>query len=249
MASRTNHPFAAFAIMESGTAPLADYKEPYNRLDPESGTNVLANIPLPWQPRPVIIMNMVTSVPWVHEGRGIIRGSRHNVARWTEANGFGGPVTNNLLGIIEPPPALFTTNTSWNATGANRSRVAYEDIRPDHNWPTNLLLNGWSANNALRFPYLGLSGTNVIDQRLPAWVRAKYPHTLSPDPAAPAGFVRVDSGTMSVEIWRDRPLNPRDEVIFITLSDGGHQWPNSDDQLPFNANVEVLKFFDAHRLP
>lgn len=246
MASRTNHPFAAFAIMESGTAPLADYKEPYNRLDPESGTNVFANIPLPWQPRPVIIMNMVTSVPWVHEGRGIIRGSRHNVARWTEANQFGGPVINNLLGIIEPPPALATNFTTWNATGVNRARVVYENIRPDHNWPTNLLLNGWSTNNALRFPYVALSETGVIDQRLPQWIRARYPHTLSPDPAAPAGFVRVDSGTMSVEIWRDAPLNRTNEVIFVTLSDGGHQWPNSDDQLPFNANIEVLKFFGAH---
>lgn len=249
MASRTNHPFAAFAIIESGTAPVAEYKEPYNRLDPESGTNVFANIPLPWQPRPVLIMNMVTSVPWVHEGRGIIRGSRHNVARWTEANGFGRPTTNNLLGIIEPPSALFSTNISWNATGNDRARVAYEDIRPDHNWPTNLVLNGWSTNNALRFPYLAQSETGVIDQRLPQWIRAKYPHTLAPDPFASAGFVRVDSGTMSVEVWRDRLLNPRDEVIFVTLSDGGHQWPNSDDQLPFNANVEVLKFFDAHLLP
>lgn len=249
MASRPNHPFAAFAIMESGTAPIADYSEPYNRLDPDSGTNVLANIPLPWQPRPVMIMNMVTSVPWVHEGRGIIRGSRHNVARWTGANGFGGPMTNNLLGILEPPTALLSTNTSWTATGGSRSRVAYEDIRPDHNWPTNLLLNGWSTNTATRFPYLALSETGVIDQRLPQWIRARYPHTLSPDPAAPTGFVRVDSGTMSVEIWRAAPLNRTNEVIFVTLSDGGHQWPNSDDQLPFNANIEVLKFFKEHQLP
>lgn len=246
MASRTDHPFAAFAIMESGTAPLAEYKEPYNRLDPESGESVPAVIPLPWQPRPVMIMNMVTSVPWVHEGRGIIRGSRHNVARWTWANGFGGPVTNLALGIIEPPPALLSTNTAWSATGNNRSLVAYEDIRPDHNWPTNLVLNGWTLTNAMRFPYFAESGTNVINQRLPEWVRTKYPHTLSPDPAAPAGFVRVDSGTMTVEIWRSAPFNRTNEVIFIGLSDGGHRWPGADDKLPFNANVEVLKFFDAH---
>lgn len=246
MASRTNHPFAAFAIMESGTAPLAEYKEPYNRLDPESGTNVFANIPPPWQPRPVLIMNMVTSVPWVHEGRGIIRGSRHNVARWTGVNGFGGPVINNLLGIIEPPPALATNITTWSATGNNRAKVAYEDIRPDHNWPTNLVLNGWSLTNALRFPYFEGSGTNTSSQRLPEWIRMAYPHTISPDPTRPDAFVRVDSGTMSVEIWRNGPSNRTNEVIFVTLSDGGHQWSNSDDQLPFNANVEVLKFFDAH---
>lgn len=246
MASRTNHPFAAFAIMESGTASVTSYREPYNRIAPGSGANLLASVPLPWQPRPVMIMNMVTSVAWVHEGRGIIRGSRHNVSRWTEANGFGGPVTNVTLGITEPPPALLNTNFTWNATGTDRSRVAYEDIRPDHNWPTNLVLNGWTLTNAMRFPYFAESGTNVINQRLPEWVRTKYPHTLSPDPAAPAGFVRVDSGTMSVEIWRSGLLNRTNEVIFIGLSDGGHRWPGADDQLPFNANVEVLRFFDAH---
>ncbi len=246
MASRTNHPFAAFAIIESGTDPLAEFKEPYNRLDPESGTNVLASVPLPWQPRPVLIMNMVTSIPWAHEGRGPIRGSRHNVARWTGANGYGGVVTNSLRGILEPPPARTTNITTWTATGNNRSKVAYEDIRPDHNWPTNLVLNGWSLTNALRFPYLAVSGTNVINQRLPEWIRTAYPHTLSPDPTRPDAFVRVDAGTMSVEIWRSGPVNRTNEVIFVTLGDGGHQWPNSGDQLPFNANVEVLKFFDAH---
>jgi poly(3-hydroxybutyrate) depolymerase len=245
-ASRTNHPFAAFAIIESGTAPLAHYREPYDRLAPDSGTVVPANIPLPWSPRPVLLMNMATSVPWVFEGRGPIRGVRHNVARWTEANQFGGPVTNPALGIIEPPAAPWSTNFSWSATANDRCRVAYEDIRPDHHWPTNLVLNGWTLSNAVRFPYLTLSGTNVVDQRLPAWVRAAYPHTVSPDPALPAAFVRVDAGTMSVEIWRNAPLNRTNEVIFVTLSDGGHQWPNSGDQLPFNANVEVLKFFKAH---
>lgn len=80
MASRTNHPFAAFAIIESGTTAVAGYNEPYNRLDPESGAIAPASVPLPWQPRPVLLMNMVTSVPWVHEGRGILRGSRQNVA-------------------------------------------------------------------------------------------------------------------------------------------------------------------------
>lgn len=106
--------------------------------------------------------------------------------------------------------------------------------------------NGWSLANATRFPYVTRVGTNIISQQLPEWLRLAYPHSISPDPAQPAGFVRVDSGSMSVELWRRSPLNRSNEVIFVTLSDGGHQWPNSDDHLPFNANIEVLRFFDAH---
>jgi len=245
MASRTNHPFAAFAILESGTAGVTAYREPYNRLAPDSGTNLLVNVPLPWQPRPVMLMNMATSVPWVYEGRGLARGARHNVARWTQANGFGAPVTNGL-GVIEPPPTALQTTTNWTAAGNARARVAYHDIRPDHNWPTNLVAGGWTLANALRFPYVGLVGTNVVDQRLPEWVRLTYPHTLSPDPVSPTTHVRVDSGTMTVELWRSAPLNRTNEVIFIGLSDGGHQWPNAADKLPFDASLEVLRFFGAH---
>lgn len=245
MASRTNHPFAAFAIMESGTASGTGFREPYDRLNPDAGINVAAQVPLPWQPRPVLLMNMATSVPWVFEGRAPIRGARENVARWTQANGFGGPVTNGL-GIIGPPSTPFNTTSNWTVVGTARPRVAYDDIRPDHNWPTNLIANGWNANDALRFPYFTTQGTNSVDQRLPEWVRAIYPHSLSPDPAAPGKFVRVDSGTMTVEIWRTAPMNRTNEVIFVGLSDGGHQWPNAADKLPFNANVEVLRFFEAH---
>jgi len=245
MASRTNHPFAAFAIMESGTAAYCHYREPYDRLAPDSGTNRLANVPLPWQPRPVLLMNMATSVPWVFEGWPPVRGARENVARWVQANGYGAPVTNGL-GVIEPPPTPLTLTSNWTAVGNARPRVAYEDIRPDHNWPTNLVANGWSLTDALRFPYFRLVGTNLVDQRLPEWVRLTYPHTLSPDPVSPTTHVRVDSGTMIVEIWRAAPLNRSNEVIFVGLSDGGHQWPNAADKLPFNGSAEVLKFFNAH---
>ena len=245
MASRTNHPFAAFAIMESGTATYCFYPEPYDRLAPESGTNRLSSVPMPWRPRPVMLMNMATSVPWVFEGRGAMRGARHNVARWVQANGLGAPVTNGL-GVIEPPVTALKTTTNWTATGNDRARVAYDDIRPDHHWPTNLVAGGWTLANALRFPYFGLVGTNVVEQRLPEWVRLTYPHTLSPDPAAPTTHVRVDAGTMTREVWRSAPLNRTNEVIFIGLSDGGHQWPNATDKLPFNGSDEVLKFFNAH---
>ena len=81
---------------------------------------------------------------------------------------------------------------------------------------------------------------------VPEWVRVTYPHTVSLDPNWPTTHVRVDSGTMTVEIWRTAPLNRTNEVIFVGLSDGGHQWTNLNDKLPFNANVEVLKFFGAH---
>jgi hypothetical protein len=162
-----------------------------------------------------------------------------------QANGYGAPVTNGL-GVIEPPATVLKVTTNWTAAGIARARVAYEDIRPDHNWPTNLVLNGWTINDALRFPYLGLMGTNVVDQRLPEWVRFTYPHTLSPDPASPTTHVRVDAGTMTTEVWRSAPTNRMNEVIFIGLSDGGHQWPNAADKLPFDGSLEVLRFFDAH---
>ncbi len=139
-----------------------------------------------------------------------------------------------------------STNSTWNTIGNARARVAYDDIRPDHNWPTNLIANGWSTDDALRFPYIAFQGTNAVDQRLPEWVRLAYPHMLSADTSSPTTNVCVDSGTMTVEIWRSTPSNRTNEVIFVGLSDGGHQWPNTGDKLPFNANVEVLKFFDAH---
>jgi poly(3-hydroxybutyrate) depolymerase len=245
LAGKANHPFAAFAFMDCGTAPLAHYREPYNRLDPDSGTNVLANVPLPWQPRPALLMNMTTDSPWPFEGRGVTRGARHNVARWTQANGFGGPVTNGL-GVVEPPATPLTTTSNWTATGNDRASVDYEKARPDHNWPTNLIANGWSTNDARRFQYFIRLGTNVVDQRLPERVNATYPHTLSPDPVSPTTRVRVDAGTMTVEIWRAAPLNRTSEVIFVGLSDGGHRWPDASDKLPFDASLEVLRFFGAH---
>lgn len=250
LAGKPNHPFAAFAIIESGTASFSHYREPYNRHAPDSGANVPANVPVPWQPRPVLLMNMATSVPWTFEGQQaggffIKRGARHNVARWTQANGYGS-VAQLAPEPPLPPAPIFSTNSTWRATGTDRARVAYEDVRPDHNWPTNLIATGWSQQNALRFPYVTLIGTNVVDYRLPESVRVTYPHALSADPASPATHVRVDSGTMTVEIWRTGLNNRTNEVIFVGLSDGGHQWPNSNDKLPFNANMEVLRFFDAH---
>lgn len=246
MASRTNHPFAAFAIMESGTAQVTHYREPYNRLDPDAGDYVVADTPLPSARRPVFLMNMTTSFPWPHEGRAPIRGSRENVSRWTFVNGYGAPVTNVALGIIEPTNALSTTISNWTATGIARARIAYGDMRPDWNWPTNLYNNGWAISNLAHFIYSTQDGTNTINQRLPAWVATNYPHTISPDPVDPSHFVRVDAGTMKVEIWRTALTNRVNEVIFVTLSDGGHQWPEAADKLPFDASDELLKFFSVH---
>ena len=36
------------------------------------------------------------------------------------------------------------------------------------------------------------------------------------------------------------------EVVFVTLSDGGHTWPDRDDNLGYDANREVLDFFLRH---
>ena len=42
---------------------------------------------------------------------------------------------------------------------------------------------------------------------------------------------------------------PGTEVIFVTLTDGGHTWPDRGDNLGFDANAEVPKFFLRHTRP
>lgn len=39
------------------------------------------------------------------------------------------------------------------------------------------------------------------------------------------------------------------EIIFVTLTDGGHIWPDPSDNLGFDANREVLRFFMQHTRP
>lgn len=111
-------------------------------------------------------------------------------------------------------------------------------MRADVNWPAALLGQpGWHVDSAKQFRY--------AEDRIPAWVRAIYPHTLSPDPVAPNSYIRVDSGTMTVESWRSAPGNRTNEVIFVGLSDGGHQLPGPAEGYPFS-NIDVLDFLQAH---
>ena len=39
---------------------------------------------------------------------------------------------------------------------------------------------------------------------------------------------------------------PNTEVIFITLTDGGHLWPDANDNVGFDANLAVIEFFKRH---
>ncbi len=39
---------------------------------------------------------------------------------------------------------------------------------------------------------------------------------------------------------------PNAEVIFITLTDGGHLWPDASDNVGFDANLAVIEFFKRH---
>lgn len=242
LASKENHPFAAFAIMESGTRATTFYLAPYDRDAPASGETLPARTPPPWQPRPVLLMNMVTSASWQFEGQPLgldwfVAGARHNVARWTNANGYGW-----IPQIAPEPPlpaaALTKVTTPWSATGTDRAPARYEAMRPDPGWPDALVAQGgWTIDEANRFPY----GEAVI----PATLRAEYTHTISPDPNNNKR-VLVDSGTMTTETWQSGPGVRTNEVIFVGLSDGGHAWPGTDDKLPFNANTSVLDFFEAH---
>jgi len=37
--------------------------------------------------------------------------------------------------------------------------------------------------------------------------------------------------------------------MFVTLTDGGHIWPDANDNLGFDANAEVPRFFLLHTRP
>ena len=39
---------------------------------------------------------------------------------------------------------------------------------------------------------------------------------------------------------------PGTEVVFVTLTDGGHLWPDSGDNVGFDANYAVIEFFKRH---
>ena len=42
---------------------------------------------------------------------------------------------------------------------------------------------------------------------------------------------------------------PGTEVVFVTLTDGGHTWPDANDNLGFDTNRELLRFFLRHSRP
>ncbi|MFN0125500.1 MAG: alpha/beta hydrolase family esterase [Verrucomicrobiales bacterium] len=244
LAAQPGHPFAAFAMLEGGTAPFAFYTSPYDRDIAPAAPNIPASVPMPIAGRPVMMMNMVTSIPWRFEGAELsathfFNGAPNNVARWTEANKYGwvpqdAPVT------PLPPPATTKIKTPWTATGNNRAPVAYDAMRPDAGWPDALESQtglGWTPELANKFPY----GEPFIAASL----RAEYAHTISPESSTSAR-IRVDAGTMTTEWWRSAPEVTTNEVVFYALGDGGHQWPTTSDKLPFNGNVKVLDFFEAH---
>lgn len=39
------------------------------------------------------------------------------------------------------------------------------------------------------------------------------------------------------------------ETVFVTLTDGGHQWPDADERVGLDANRTVLEFFERHARP
>jgi len=57
------------------------------------------------------------------------------------------------------------------------------------------------------------------------------------------------SQTNQVITQRWASCTPGTEVIFVTLTDGGHVWPDPGDNLGFDANAEVLRLFLAHSRP
>jgi len=72
----------------------------------------------------------------------------------------------------------------------------------------------------------------------PAVVRAAYPHITAGN--------QVTDVTITTDTWQNPAGSTVNEALLVILSDGGHKWPDGDDVLGFNANVEILAFFARH---
>jgi poly(3-hydroxybutyrate) depolymerase len=124
-----------------------------------------------------------------------------------------------------------------------------------------------NCTNSCSRPYYG--GTNLDGQPMTAAIDAVYYWTNANLCAAAmtsmtntfvtngmSRFEACDSKppantnqTNQVIIQRWGNCTPGTEVIFVTLTDGGHTWPDDNDNLGFDANREVLRFFLRHVKP
>lgn len=250
IASKADHPFAAFAMIESGV--MFNTGLP----DPATGARIYARTPLPAVPRPVLINNQVDSQAWIYEGwfnnaettpgAAPSVGALNTVARWTVAN-FGTGTATWEPPTPTSPPSAFTFATPsptdeqtplW--APANPPLITPIDwVRPDTGWPAGLnALPGWTLQQALLVDY------TIVP--IPTALRNEYPRTIEPEdiPGPPFARMKTTAGTWKIKKWQTAPGDRTNEIVLVTIAAGAHFWPESDS--PWEASVEVLKFFEAH---
>jgi poly(3-hydroxybutyrate) depolymerase len=243
--SKPDHPFAAFAMFDGGIQSITH--------DRPVGTFIAANNPVPTIARPVLINNQIDSVAWPYEGRPFGPGAtpynfgapcppvRGVVAVWAKANGVAGAEVDLVSDIYTTPAASSISTHTWDYLTDIVMRMPISDARLDVGWPQALLgQNGWTQPRLNLFP--------DTDPPIPAAFRSLYPHTLAPDPNFPALCV-ILNGTWTEEKWTPSlpGRHPYNEVVLLTMSSGGHNWPEGDS--PWDGNIKLLEFFAAHPLP
>jgi poly(3-hydroxybutyrate) depolymerase len=263
LASHADHPFQAMAIIDSGV-PFYVINDGENY--PKPPPRYFARIPLPARPCPVLINHQVDSPVWPYEGRTsltdpawggfptldpvISPGAMASVARWTVANGLGGiasgaPPTSTSTPadfIFSTPPPTQKLTPAWQTANGQDLRYAPAMTRPSFGWPDSLATEpGWDDTLASQFNY-------TATPPIPEALSLEYPRILATENvtlgATPPFTVRVASGTWTQQYWRRSANDLTDEVILISLSDGGHAWPTAYS--PWNADVEVFRFFETH---
>ncbi|MBL9184719.1 MAG: hypothetical protein JNN17_21415 [Verrucomicrobiaceae bacterium] len=243
VASKADHPFAAFAMMDSGVQYFV----------PNAPTTVIANRPLPVKARPVLINNQIDSLQWPYEGftpggmGAPSPGAFACVARWGVANGVSGASADLVLNTYSTGATSFDQTHTWTIAQTSMHSPV-EDLRPDQAWidglisdPLGYALPGWTHGQFMQLP---LTHRPVV----PPSLRALYPQTIIPDPDKPYLAISV-VGTWSEKKWTPSlpGSDPNNEIVLITFGTGGHNWPEADG--PWDGNRKVLEFFAAHPLP
>lgn len=250
IASKSDHPFAAFAMIESGVMLMSGLP------DPDTDQRIYARTPLPAKPRPVLINNQIDSQAWIYEGHfdtsgtygaPISIGALNAVARWTVSN-FGTGSATWVPPTSSSPPTAFTFSTPapsstetppW-VTTSGQLTTPIDWVRADTGWPNTLASQpGWTPPLANLIRYQDAPP-------IPPALRTEYPRTIIPQPIAVAPFARVitTTGAWSIKKWQSSPGNPTNEIVLVTIAGGAHFWPEADS--PWNGNLEVLRFFETH---
>lgn len=245
-----NHPFRAFAIMESGT-------QSYSFFEPRYLFNFGSGSLLPAKPRPCILMNMVTSAAWPYEGQPVFDSlgqpldinqdgipdrrptARQNVQRWLDGNN-----------LTAPPVVVRHAFVNEGTVAADLPAVENHFIRPDAWWPASrkaLYAAAYADLPEAEIPDIFRAPAQQLDRlwfQNPANLEnlTSYPHlTFTED-----RHTFTVAGTWSEETWATPSGQSDREVKFLTLSDGGHQWPGANDRVGWDGQLGVMDFFSAH---